>query len=119
MAAIGITATVTGIYVVLAGVDGQTDGGAATSSVESELRFFAVFWIAYGVAALWVAPRAERETLTVRALALILFGGGIARGVAWIDEGRPHALFVVLMCLELLIPCILLILQRRIGDRVR
>ncbi len=113
---IGITATVTGLFVVLTGSSGQVDGSQAPPSVESELRFFAVFWIAYGVAALRTAPRADQETVAVRALALILFGGGIARSIAWIADGRPHALFIVLLCLELLLPALMLVLQGRLGS---
>jgi hypothetical protein len=37
------------------------------------VAFFAVFWIAYGVAALRIALRARLETAAVRVLALALF----------------------------------------------
>jgi len=119
---IGVTATLTGLFVVLLGSSGQVDGAQAVASVESELRFFAVFWIAYGAVALWVAPRVEREVHIVRALAFFLFLGGVARGIAWIADGRPHPLFVGLLVLELLIPVALLLLQREIvaaGDGER
>ena len=113
---IGLTATLTGIFVVLTGSSGQVDGAQAAPSVESELRFFAAFWIAYGAAALYVAPRAVREIHAVRALALFLFLGGIARAVAWIADGRPHPLFVILLALELLLPPLILLLQRSILE---
>ena len=113
---IGITATLTGIVAVLTGSSGQVGGAQASASVESELRFFAAFWIAYGAAALYVAPRALREIHAVRALALFLFLGGVARGIAWIADGRPHTLFVVLLALELLLPPAVLLLQRSIVE---
>jgi hypothetical protein len=113
---IGITAIVTGIFVVLTGSSGQVDGTQAAPSVESELRFFAAFWVAYGAAALYVAPRAVRDIHAVRALALFLFLGGVARGIAWIADGRPHTLFVVLLVLELLLPPSILLLQRSILE---
>jgi Domain of unknown function (DUF4345) len=109
---IGLTATLSGIFVVLTGSSGQVDGAQAAPSVESELRFFAAFWVGYGAAALYVAPRAVREIHAVRALAAFLFLGGVARGIAWIADGRPHALFVFLLALELLLPPLILLLQR-------
>ena len=113
---IGITAIATGAFAVLTGSSGQVDGSQAAPSVESELRFFAAFWIAYGAAALYVAPRAVREIHAVRALALFLFLGGVARGIAWIADGRPQALFVALLVLELLLPPVILLLQRSILE---
>jgi hypothetical protein len=113
---IGLTATLTGIFAVLTGSSGQVGGTQAAPSVESELRFFAAFWIAYGAAALYVAPRAVREIHAVRALALFLFLGGIARAIAWIADGRPNTLFIVLLALELLLPPSMLLLQRSILE---
>jgi Domain of unknown function (DUF4345) len=49
--ALGVIAIATGLLVVVAGQDGIPGGKAASPSVDSELRFFCVFWIAYGVAA--------------------------------------------------------------------
>jgi Domain of unknown function (DUF4345) len=115
---IGLTATLTGIFAVLTGSSGQADGAQATPSVESELRFFAAFWIAYGAAALYVAPRVAREIHAVRALAVFLFLGGVARGIAWIADGRPQALFIVLLALELLLPPAILLLQRSMLEEL-
>lgn len=71
-------------------------------TVDNELRFFAVFWIAFGVVAIRVAPRVDTETQLVRALALTLFVGGLARAISWLAAGEPHPLFVSLMFLEVL-----------------
>lgn len=115
--ALGVVAIVAGLFAVLTGTGGQLDGSAATPSVESEFRFFAVFWAAYGAAALWVAPRIERETAAVRALALFLFAGGLARVIASIASGRPHSFFIGLMLLELLLPFVMVLGQSRLRNR--
>jgi Domain of unknown function (DUF4345) len=106
--ALGIVPILTGLFAVLTGPGGQVDGEAVNASVDSEFRFFASLWIAYGVAALWVAPRVEREATAVRVLALILFSAGVARGIGWIAAGRPHWSYLVLLGLELLIPPLIL-----------
>jgi hypothetical protein len=114
--ALGVTAMVTGVFAVLTGPGAQVDGSEAAPSVESEYRFYAAFWIGYGAAALWVAPRVDREPVAVRALAVVLFAGGVARAIAWIASGRPHALFIVLLGLEFVIPVLVLVLQRQLAE---
>ena len=111
----GGVAIATGIFTVAAGADGVPGDNAASASVESELRFFAVFWIAYGVALLRVAPRVDTATWAVRALVGILFVAGLARGLAWAMSGRPHGLFVALMVIELVAPPLIVVWQSRLA----
>jgi hypothetical protein len=106
--ALGVISILTGLIAVLAGPGGQVDGEAVNASVESEFRFFASFWIAFGAAALWVAARVDRETAVVRLLAVILFSAGLARVIAWIAAGTPHWSFLFLLGLELLLPPLIL-----------
>ena len=113
-AALGVVPILTGLFAVLTGPGGQVDGEAVNASVESEFRFFASLWIAFGAVALWVAPRVDRETRVVRALALILFSAGLARAIAWIAAGTPHWSFLLLLCLELLLPPLILYLQAQL-----
>lgn len=54
--------------------------------------------------------------MAVRALALVLFAGGVARAIAWLASGRPHAFFIVLLALELLIPVLVVVWQRRLAS---
>ena len=115
VAALGVVAVAAGAFAVLTGANGMPGEAAASASVESELRFFAVFWIAYGVVALRTARRVELETTTVRALALALFAAGLARVVGWIAVGRPHTLLVALMIVELVGPPLVVIWQSRVA----
>lgn len=111
---LGAVALVAGLVSVLGGPDAQIDGMGANPSVESEFRFYAWYWSAFGVACLWVARRVEREPTVVRGLALFLFAGGLTRIVSWVAEGRPHAVYLVLMALELTIPIMIVAAQRRL-----
>lgn len=104
LVALGSVAFLAGVYTVLTGSGGMAGDSRATPNVESELRFYAVFWIGFGVLALYAARRPGRETALLKGLALFLFLGGLARIPAWIDSGRPDAQFLVLMGLELLLP---------------
>jgi hypothetical protein len=113
LCALSVVPIATGLYGVLTGSGGIEDG-AASVNVESELRFLYALWIAYGAAVLYVGLRAPDSREAVAALAAVLFATGVARAVAWIAEGRPDAPFVVLMVLELAIPAVLVLWQRRV-----
>jgi Domain of unknown function (DUF4345) len=111
---LGIVPIATGLYGVLTGSGGIPGGDAASANVESELRFLYALWIAYGAAAIYVGLRAPQIRAAVGALAAVLFAAGVARAIAWIAEGRPDTLFVVLMVLELAIPPLLVAWQGRL-----
>jgi uncharacterized protein DUF4345 len=116
LALTGTVAIVTGVFGVVTGGDGIPGEGSSDASVESELRFLYVFWIGYGLAMLYVVSQVETATLAVRALAAILFAAGLARAFAWIDAGRPDALFAVLMVAELVLPPLMVVWQARLAS---
>ncbi len=115
LTALGTVALVAGLLGVATGAGGTLGDDFAGVNVDSEFRFFAAFWAAYGAVALWVSPRAAVETAVVRGLALALFAAGLARTVSWIDVGRPDTLYLVLLALELAIPPLLVACQARIA----
>src|ERR671916_616905 len=97
----GCVATAAGLHTVIAGAKSVPGQGPANASIESELRFYAAFYVAYGLAALRVAPRADQEGAALRALAGALFLGGLARAGGWRAVGRPHAGQRALLAIEL------------------
>jgi hypothetical protein len=111
---LGVVPIATGLYGVLTGSGGIPGGDAAGANVESELRFLYALWVAYGVAAIYVGLRAPQSRMAVGALAVVLLGAGVARAIAWMAEGRPDTVFVVLMVLELAIPPLLVAWQGRL-----
>jgi hypothetical protein len=87
----------------------------ANPSLESELRYYAAFYVAYGAFALHVAPRADRDTAAVRALAGALFLAGLARAGGWLAAGRPHGLQRGLLVVELAAPPLVVAWQGRVA----
>jgi hypothetical protein len=112
LAALGLVPIATGLYGVVTGAGGLTGESDAAVNVDSELRFLYAFWIAYGAAIVYVGLRAADSRFAVTAIAAILFCAGVARGISWIVEGRPDALYLVLLALELAIPPVLVAWQR-------
>lgn len=91
-------------------------GGLDGANTGSEMRFFSVFWMAYGAALLWFGrdPREHRRSLLL--LLALFFAGGVGRQLAHLSSGQPDLMFVVLGWMELGLPLILAALlfsQRR------
>ena len=85
------------------------------ATMDSEDRFYATLFAAYGVALLWSIKDIERKSMVVYFLALTFFVGGLARLVSMATVGLPNAFFVVMTALELLIPFFMAFMQSRIA----
>lgn len=96
----------------------STTPDLAGADIDSELRFYAVFWIAYGAFVLRAAkPDRLRKGATVPLLLGLFFAGGVGRLLSFFAEGSPHPLFVALMAVELAAPPIILLLWRALPPR--
>jgi hypothetical protein len=102
--AAGAIATLAGLDTVVRGARSVAGDPRAGAALESELRFYSAFYVAYGIALLRVAPGADRDPGAVRALAAALFGAGLARAAAWRQTGAPHPAQRALLALELGLP---------------
>lgn len=109
----GVVATAAGMHTVTTGGRSVPGQDVANTSVESELRFYAAFYVAYGLVALRVAPRAGHDTTTVQALAGALFLAGLARAGGWLLVGAPHPAQRALLAIELAAPPAIIALQAR------
>ena len=78
--------------------------GRYSPAAESELRFYAAFWLAYGVLALIAAQEIKTRAHWVPWIALVFFIGGCGRLISYFVDGAPHPFFVLLMIIELALP---------------
>jgi hypothetical protein len=84
--------------------------------VESELRFYSAFYVAYGLMVLRTAKRADSDPSAVRGLAGALFLGGLGRAGAWLTAGKPHPLQRALLAIELAAPPLVVAEQARLRS---
>ena len=95
---------VLGSLSVLFGASFVPREGAVTPDIDSEMRFFSVWYAAAGLALLGSVRRLESAGTTIRLIGAAFFVAGCARILSWIDVGEPHPQFLVLMVVELLLP---------------
>jgi hypothetical protein len=110
----GLVATGAGVHTMIAGAKSVPGGPRATPALDSELRYYSAFYVAYGLAALRTAPRAAENPAAVRALAAALFMAGLARAGSWLATGRPHPVQRALLAIELGAPPLVLASQARL-----
>jgi hypothetical protein len=111
----GVLATLAGLHTAAAGARSIAGQDRANAAVERELRFYAAFCVAYGLVALWVAPRADRASAAVRAVAGALFLAGPARASGWLAVGMPHEFQRGLLVVELAAPLPIVAWQARLA----
>lgn len=70
------------------------------ATLDSNLRFYSGVWFGLGLAAFWLVPRIERETVLFRCLWLMIFIGGIGRLLSLLMAGMPFPPFVGFAALE-------------------
>ena len=85
------------------------------ATMDSEDRFYATLFAAYGVALLWCIRDIERKCMVVYFLAIVFFVGGLARLVSMAAVGLPNNFFIAMTTLELLIPFVMALLQWRVS----
>lgn len=111
----GVGGTAAGLWTVLTGARSLPGQRLANPVVESELRFYSAFYVAYGVWVLSIAPRADRDTAAVRRAAAALFLAGAARAGGWVAAGKPSRGQRALLAIELAAPPALVAWQARLG----
>lgn len=87
--------------------------GLSGADIDSEMRFYAVLWMAYGAVALWVARSPTKRMTLLRLMLGVFWLGGLGRLVSYFAVGAPHPLFSVLMWIEIVLPPVLLALSYR------
>ncbi|MEZ5996963.1 MAG: DUF4345 family protein [Hyphomonadaceae bacterium] len=87
--------------------------GLSGADIDSEMRFYAVLWMAYGAAALWVARGLPERMGLMRLMLGVFLLGGLGRVISYFVAGAPHPLFIALMWIEIIFPLALTALSYR------
>ena len=110
---------VAGLLTVVLGADSVPSPGDPSANLESELRFYSVWWIGAGLFLAWLAPRIEERTLELRVFCALLFLSGLSRVFAALATDWPSTGQIILMAIELILPIVLVTWQARVARPVR
>lgn len=110
----GITAIFIALLHVIFGPSAIPGSIPVNATMDSEDRFYATLFAAYGVALLWCIKDVERKSTVVYFLAATFFIGGLARLVSMAAVGLPNTFFIAMTVLELIIPFFMAFMQSRI-----
>ena len=117
LTAMGAVMVVAGAVTVLFGSSSVPREGVVTPDVDTEMRFYAVWYVVAGVVLLRAVRRVESAGTTVRLIGAGFFAGGCARILSWVVVGRPHVTAIVLMVAELVLPLVIIPWQASIARR--
>lgn len=115
--ALSVVPVVAGAATVLLGSESIPAAGDPNANLESELRFYAVWWIGAGLFLAWLAPRVERRTRELRVFCALLFAAGASRLLAVLETDWPSTGQLVLMGAEFTLPVVLVVWQARVAAR--
>jgi len=89
------------------------------ATMDSEDRFYATLFLAYGASLLWCIRDVEHKAKVVYFLMLTFFVGGLARIVSMFTVGLPNTFFIAMTSLELVLPFVFAYLQFRVSNADR
>jgi hypothetical protein len=113
--AISLVALVSGLNVLIGGAAAiPGSSGAVEATVDNELRFFSVFWIAYGAFCFWVARNIQEQKMFIPLIAAVFFLGGIGRLISILLMGPPSSILIPPMILELVMPIVMYVIYRKL-----
>ena len=117
LAVLGCVGVAAGSHDVLRGVAGVRGRRTRSidASVDSELRFFAAWYIVAGVNMLRAARAPEREKAAVELISAGWLAAVVGRMLSRRSTGQPHPLYTALTGAELAIATVLVPWQRRVA----
>ena len=113
-----LVATATGLNVIFQGIAGIPESGLITqASVDNELRFMAVFWVAFGVYCLMLSRNIYENKKNIVFVAVVFLCSGVARLLSFVTVGQPIELFIGAMVVELVLPVVLFALSNSLNSQ--
>jgi hypothetical protein len=115
----GAVMVIAGLATVLFGAESVPGEGTITPGIDSEMRFYAVWYVVAGVFLLRSVRLVDSEGATIRLVAVGFFVAGCARALSWMVEGKPVTFQIVLMVIELALPLLVVPWQRSLAKSRR
>jgi hypothetical protein len=105
-----------GLMGVIQGPGEVMPGNGWPVNLDSHYRFLSGIFLAIGLAFWWCAAAIERRTAAFRLLCLLIFTGGLGRGLSLVLAGPPSTPHLVGLGFELVLVPVLAWWQGRVAD---
>jgi hypothetical protein len=117
--AFGLICAGIGLAHLLFGTSTIIGGGTVNATIDSDMRFYALLFAAYGLVFVWCAVDIADRGRVANILGALFFAGGLARLLAWAATGQPNWFYVVMIPVELIVPLVNWALIRWVSDSRR
>jgi hypothetical protein len=114
---LGTIALAFGTLTVITGAGGVLTDGTASANVDSELRFYAAWYVAAGILLLRAARRVDTDGFTIRVICAGFLVAACGRALSLITVGEPHLFYLALMVVEFAIPAVVVPWQAAVSRR--
>jgi hypothetical protein len=116
LAVVGTVAVLAGLYAVVLGAGQVLGPDRYSDNIDSEIRFFAAWYVVAGVALLRTLPQIEREGRTILFVAAGFFLAACGRAISLAVVGPPSPFYIALMAIEFLLPVVVIPWQRHVSQ---
>jgi len=116
LALFGATAIFISLLHIVLGPAAIPGSVPVNATMDSEDRFYATLFLAYGAVLIWCIKDIEHKSKVVYFLMVTFFVGGLARIVSVLVVGPPNTFFILMTVLELSLPIVLMYMQFRVSD---
>ena len=117
LALFGVTAIFISLLHIVLGPAAIPGSVPVNATMDSEDRFYATLFLAFGVVLLWCIKDVEHKARIVYFLMLTFFVGGLARIVSMLAVGLPNNFFIAMTVLELALPVVYSFLMFRVATQ--
>jgi hypothetical protein len=117
LALFGVTAIFIALLHIVLGPAAIPGAVPVNATMDSEDRFYATLFLAFGVVLLWCVKDVEHKAKVVYFLMLTFFVGGLARIVSMLAVGLPNDFFIAMTVLELALPVVYSFLMFRVSTQ--
>jgi hypothetical protein len=113
-----IVSLVTGLNTLIGGALAVPGASIAVQpQIDNELRFFAMFWVAYGGFCFWIARNIRERNHFIPVIAFVFLLGGIGRLFSMVMVGSPGSFLIGAMVLEFVLPLVIYVIHKKQSNK--
>lgn len=115
----GVVCALIALAHIFAGASSIIGANTPNATLDGDLRFSMVLFLAYGIACVWAARDLDRHAGLIHLLMLVFFVGGLVRLLTVAYSGWPHWFYIAMIVVEIIVPLVYSPLLRQVAGSPR